>query len=132
MTEPLVRFAGSVTCTRGAGALGFTLSGTSAAPQSQAVTAAFAAAAPEGLPAVLDAAVIEHAAPGMFRIATPAGEWSVQATTAHVHRDVTAAFYRAIPPRPVPLSKRLFWRLVLALAGSNPGVALLRRLRGSS
>jgi hypothetical protein len=132
MSEPVVCFAGRVACARSTGALRLTLSGTSAAPQSQAVTVAFTAAAPAGLPAVLEDAVVEASAAGVFRIASPAGEWTVQAATAHVHRDVTAAFYAAIPPRPVPLAKRLFWRLVLALAGSNTGVALLRRLRGSS
>jgi hypothetical protein len=29
----------------------------------------------------------------------------------------------------VPLGKRLFWRTVLALAGSRAGLALLRALR---
>lgn len=132
MSEPLVRFAGRVSISQQVGALRFTLSGTSAAPQSQPVTVGFTAAAPAGLPGLLTDARVEQSAPGVFRIVSPAGQWSVQAAVAHVHRDVTAAFYRALPPRPVPLVKRLFWSLVLALAGSNAGVALLRRLRGSS
>jgi hypothetical protein len=46
-----------------------------------------------------------------------------------VHRDIAVPFYRAIPPRRVPLVKRIFWRVVLALAATRTGLALLRRLR---
>jgi hypothetical protein len=81
---------------------------------------------------VLADAVVEATAPGMFRIATTAGEWTLAAPAVHVHRDVGVPFYRAIPPRRVPLRKRAFWRLVLILAGSRTGVALLRFLRGRS
>jgi len=49
---------------------------------------------------------------------------------ASATRAVGAEFYRALPPRPVPLPKRVFWRAVLALAGSGMGLALLRALRG--
>ncbi len=47
----------------------------------------------------------------------------------HLHREIAAQFYRAIPPRPVPLLKRWFWRVVLALATSRAGLAALRVLR---
>jgi hypothetical protein len=47
----------------------------------------------------------------------------------HLHRDLAAQFYRAIPPRPAPWAKRVFWRLVLGLAASRAGLALLRALR---
>jgi hypothetical protein len=47
----------------------------------------------------------------------------------HLHRDVAPPFYRALPPRPVPPGKRLFWRLVLALAASRAGLSILRSLR---
>ena len=91
----------------------------------------FAAAAPAGLPALLQDAVVEETAGG-FRIESAAGAWTLAAQAAHVHRDVGVAFYRALPPRPVPLGKRVFWRLVLLLAGSRVGMALLRALRGRS
>jgi hypothetical protein len=45
------------------------------------------------------------------------------------HRDVRAAVFAAVPQRRAPLGKRLFWRLVLALARVPGGVGLLRRLR---
>jgi hypothetical protein len=132
MTETAVRFAGPVSCQRGDGAVKFTLSGMSAAVAGQQVSVGFTSAAPTGLPAALLDAVVEERAPGMFRISSPAGEWPLLAQAMHVHRDVTAAFYRAIPPRPVPLGKRIFWRLVLMLAASSTGMAVLRKLRGNS
>ena len=64
-----------------------------------------------------------------YRIAQPARSWEFEAASVHVHRDVGKAFYRAIPPRAVPLTKRLFWRAVLALAGSRAGKRLLASLR---
>ena len=131
MLKPVVRFAGTVACERGTGALKLTLSGISADLPAQPLRVAFAAAAPAGLPGVLADAVVEEGAAGISRISSAAGEWTL-ASVAHVHRDVAGPFYRAIPPRPVPLSKRAFWRLVLMLAGSRTGLALLRLLRGGS
>jgi hypothetical protein len=130
MAEPVARFAGTVTCARGAGALGLTLSGTSLHPPGQPLAVGFASGAPAGLPAVLEDAVIAEPSPGTFRIASEAGSWTLSAPVAHVHREVGVAFYGAIPPRPVPPGKRVFWRLVLTLAGSRTGMALLRALRG--
>jgi hypothetical protein len=45
------------------------------------------------------------------------------------HRDVRALVFAAVPQRRAPLGKRLFWRLVLALARVPGGLSLLRRLR---
>ncbi len=131
MPEP-VRFAGRVGCERGTGALKLILSGVSADPPAQPLRVGFTAAAPAGLPAVLEDAAVEAAGPGRFRISSAAGEWTLPSPAVHVHRDAAVPFYRAIPPRPVPLSKRVFWRVVLMLAGSRSGLALLRALRGSS
>lgn len=47
------------------------------------------------------------------------------------HRDVRAQVLAAVPPRRAPLSKRLFWRVVLFVARYPAGIRLLRRLRGS-
>jgi hypothetical protein len=128
MSESPVRFAGPVRIAPGYGALRTTLSGRDAT--GRPLTVGFAAAAPAGLPAQLPDAVIEPDAGGALRIRSSAGVWAIAARSAHVHTDVGAAFYRAIPPRPVPLSRRLFWRAVLMLAGSRGGMALLRTLRG--
>jgi hypothetical protein len=48
----------------------------------------------------------------------------------HLHHDVRAAVFAVVPQRPVSLGKRLFWRVVLALARFPGGIKLLRRLRG--
>lgn len=47
------------------------------------------------------------------------------------HRDVRDQVFAVVPQRRAPLGKRVFWRLVLALARLPAGVRLLRRLRGS-
>lgn len=57
---------------------------------------------------------------------TPAEQAAVAASDRG-HRDVTAEFYRAVPPRAVPWRKRLFWRAVLALAATPVATLILRR-----
>jgi hypothetical protein len=47
----------------------------------------------------------------------------------HLHREVSATFYRAIEPRTVPWGKKLFWRIVLSMAASRFGKSLLLTLR---
>ncbi len=47
------------------------------------------------------------------------------------HRDVRAQVLAAVPQRRAPLSKRLFWRIVLLAAKHPTGLRLLRRIRGS-
>jgi hypothetical protein len=42
--------------------------------------------------------------------------------------DVRSLVEARIPPRPVPLRKRLFWRLVFVLVKFSAGRALLVRL----
>lgn len=130
MSEPVARFAGPVSCERSAGAVKLLLIGACATAAAQPLRVGFATA-PAALPAMIHDAVVEETSPGMYRIAAPEGEWTLAAPAAHVHREVGATFYRAIPPRPVPLRKRVFWRLVLMLAASRSGLALLRSLRGS-
>jgi hypothetical protein len=56
-------------------------------------------------------------------------EWIFSARSAHLHREVASTFYRAIAPRLVPWKKRLFWRIVLAVAASRVGKTLLLTLR---
>lgn len=43
------------------------------------------------------------------------------------HRDVRALVFAAVPQRRASLGKRLFWRVVLAVAGVPGAVKLLRR-----
>jgi hypothetical protein len=52
-------------------------------------------------------------------------------TTDSRHQDARAAVFAAVPQRRASPGKRLFWRFVLFVAKFRPGLALLRRLRGS-
>lgn len=122
-------FAGAVRCLHGSGPLGLTLSGTARGHEATRTDLAFSGRAPMGLPATLADAVIEQRGAGEYRIVSREGTWTVAATAAHLRREVADEFYRALPPRPAPAAKRLLWWVVLALAGSRGGLALLRTLR---
>jgi len=76
-------------------------------------------------PAVVTDATVLALGECRYRITAGSREWIAGATSVHLHRDIGEAFYRAIPPRRVPLAKRLFWRGVLALAGTRAGKRLL-------
>lgn len=127
MPERLATLRGPVSCARAAGVPGFTLSGVSA--QGEPTTLVFPAPAPADLPATLTDAHVEWLAPGEYRISGAGGTWRIAAATVEVHADVGGAFYRAVPPRPAPWVKHCFWSLVLTLAASRAGLAVLRRLR---
>ena len=64
-----------------------------------------------------------------YRVRSAAGAWEISARAVHLHREIAAEFYRAIPPRPVPCIRRALWRIVLTLAASRAGLLLLRALR---
>jgi hypothetical protein len=133
MGEPVTRlaqFQGAVECRRdSAGPLPLTLTGHSAGLPGEPLRLAFAAAAPTDLPARLEDALIERTGPEQYRIASGGREWRLTARALHMHRDVGAAFYEAIPARPAPLTRRFLYRVLLALARSRLGLALLRASR---
>lgn len=125
---PLAAFRGPVTCRSTAEAL--TLSGAADDSPDQGLIVTFTAAAPADLPDRLSGVSVSALEPQCYRIVCGSRGWTVRAGSVHVHRDIAGAFYRAIPPRAVPLGKRVFLRLVLALAGSRAGKRLLLALRG--
>ena len=129
MNEPRYVFAGPVRCQRGAPPFGLTLSGAAVAPAAGSLTLTFSGSAPPDLPETLGGASVESSGEGGYRIASGTREWQITGGSLSATREVAAAFYGALPPRPVPAVKRLFWRLVLALAASRAGLALLRVLR---
>ena len=90
---------------------------------------ALAVAGADSLPEVLEDPTVYRIDPHHYRIISTPREWIAEASAVHVHREVATAFYRAIPPRPVPWGKRLFWRVVLPLVGSSLGKRLLLALR---
>lgn len=123
----LAAFRGPVTCSRTANAL--TLSGAAADSADDRLILTLISPSipdiPDSLTAPILAAVDEH----HYRIASESRDLVVEATSLHIHRDIGRSFYRAIPPRPVPLKKRLFLRVVLWLVGSRTGRRVLAALR---
>jgi len=129
VSEHRVAFVGSVRCVRGAAPLGLILAGTLRTHPREAASLAFAGAAPADCPEALQDAEVERVAPGFYELRSGGRRWQIAASATHLHRRVAQAFYAALPPKPVPLGKRLFWRAVLALAASGAGLKLLRALR---
>lgn len=130
MADPLVTFRGPVVVGRAsAGALGLTLAGVAGEGVGEPTALAFSGAGPADLPDELADLAVAAVGAARYGLANPSGEWQVDATAAHLHHDVSAEFYRALPPRPVPFAKRCLWAVVLTVAKSRPGLALLAALR---
>ena len=108
---------------------GLTLIGRTIDRSDEIATLAFVGAAPPGLPEALEDATVEQIAAGQYRIWSGRREWVFPARSVHLHREVSATFYRAIAPRLVPWNKKLFWRIVLSMAASRFGKSLLLTLR---
>jgi len=123
----LAAFRGTVVCRRFANVM--TLAGPAADSSGDDLILSFIARNFPSLPDSLTAPVVLALDEHRYRIISLSRDWVIEATSLHVHRDVGNTFYRAIPPRPVPLAKRLFWRVVLALAGSRAGKRFLLALR---
>jgi len=124
---PLAVLRGPVACCRTANAL--TLSGAAADSADERLILTFIGHLLPAVPGSLSGARISAVDPHHYLIASESQELIVEAAALHVHRDIGNAFYREVPPRPVPLKKRLFWRVVLALAASRAGKRLLLSLR---
>ena len=124
---PLAAFRGPVACRRTANAL--ILSGAAADSADDRLILTFSGRSIPDVPRSLSGAAIRAVDQHHYRIASESQELIVEAAAVHLHRDIGDAFYRAVPPRAAPLKKRLFWRVVLALAGSRAGKRLLLALR---
>lgn len=144
----VAQFTGAVRTRREDAPLGLTLEGHSVEAPSQEISLAFAFArgTPPPIPAALRDALIERVPTELcadgergdarggtdakcFRVSSGQDQWIFRAVDCHLHREVSELFYRAIPPRPAPWSKRIFLRLVLILAAHPAGRRLLRALR---
>src|SRR5581483_10194100 len=133
-SRAVMAFSGAVRCRTEDGTLSLVLEGCSADSPGQEVSLLFSlvAGTPPGVPEILHQLVVEQI-PGndsfsevvnvdagvrrelkSFRLRSAEGEWAFRAVAYHLHRETSASFYRAIPPRAVPWSKVLFWRVVLA------------------
>jgi hypothetical protein len=128
--EPLATFVGCVHCRfDGCGPLGLVLSGHTAPRPQELLHLSFAGKAPADFPPALENATIERVGAESFRIFSGARIWTVSARAVHLHREVAAEFYAALPSQPTRWTQRLFWRIVLALAASSAGRGLLRIAR---
>jgi hypothetical protein len=125
-----IHFRGWISCRRdGEGPLGLILVGrTSQHRRDEAVQVAFSCPAPADLPEALEDARLEFLGANHYRLKSGGRSWALQGP-AHVHREIASAFYKALPPRPVPWKRRLFWRVMLALASNPLGRRLLLRSR---
>jgi hypothetical protein len=131
--EPVrvVTFRGGVSCRRDTnGPLGLTLIGWTADHPDERASVSFSGVAPENLPEVLEDPTVYRIDERHFRISSAPRDWVVEATAVHIHREIATSFYRAIPPRIPPWSKRLFFRVVLAMMSTSWGKRLLLALRG--
>jgi hypothetical protein len=136
MTSPqpdearIIRFRGWISCRRdGEGPLGLILVGRATQHhREEAVQVAFSCPAPADLPDALEDARIEFLGGNRHRLTSGGRSWELDCAV-HIHREVAGAFYKALPPRVVPWRKRLFWRVMLALAANPLGRKLLLRGR---
>lgn len=125
----LVEFAGAVTCARSAPEA-LTLCGTAIDAPGERLILTFLGIPDGEVPATVTSARVSSAGGQTYQLEGPTQRWTIRARALHVHRDVRVAFFQAVPPRRVPLGKRLFWRAVLRLAAHRSAVRVLVALRG--
>ncbi len=126
----IAAFAGDAVCTQELDAAStLTLRGASAEDPSETLILSFIGSSGADLPAAFAAPSVRQVDAHCYQIDSSSRQWVIHARALYVHRDVHTAFFRALPPRPVPLGKRLFWRAVLALARRRSGLRLLSALR---
>jgi hypothetical protein len=70
------------------------------------------------------AAVVTGRTATAYRLEAREGRFELQAHSVQLHREAAAAFFRAVPPAPVPRAVRLGWGVLLALL-RLPGAARL-------
>jgi hypothetical protein len=123
----IIQFPGWISCRLdGEGSLGLILVGRTLDHPEEPVQLAFTGQHPSDIPEALDGATVTRLGPRRYQIASGTRSWTIEGV-AHLHREVAGPFYQALPPRPVPWRKRLFWKVLLALAANPLGRRLLLR-----
>ncbi|MCC7462335.1 MAG: hypothetical protein IT480_07725 [Gammaproteobacteria bacterium] len=89
----------------------------------------FMAPGPDALPAIVSDIDVYAIEPGEWKLRAYGGSWSIRARTLLAHRDVSAAFFAALPPPRVSWTARFGWSLLLAIARIPAAVRLLGWLR---
>lgn len=89
----------------------------------------FAGTANPPLPPRLDAVHLSRdaAEPSHWQITSTQGRYDLEAARLFVHEDITARAAAVLPPRPVPLLRRAFWRLMFLLLALPCGRRWLER-----
>jgi hypothetical protein len=117
--EPVLRFAGRVRVVASAsGPLGLTLIGRVASGE---VVHLALRCPPADLPAELEAPELWKCGAEGYRLSAVGRTLRLAPSAVFIHRDVGPAFYRAVPPHPVPWRKRLLWRALLGLIATPLG-----------
>lgn len=107
------------------GPLNMILLGQEAGTAAAATEIAFAGAAGE-VPDDLEYAEIDVTdAPRVWSVRSARGEFIVRARSMHLHRDVSASACALLPRQSAPLTRRLAWRWLPALASTAIGRRLL-------
>jgi hypothetical protein len=113
-----MKLKGSIECRRTAAAC-VTFVGQTEGGERTYVT--LAVPAPEDLPPRIDGGAVDLLEGGQCRVSMPGRSWQLDSRQPLVHRDVSGPFYAALPPRRVPVAKRMLYGLMLAVAGSPAG-----------
>jgi hypothetical protein len=123
----LLCFDGPVQWVPGPGAAGLTLLGNlvEADGSSTAAQLSLSGVAPLQTPTMAADVSVEALAAQELLLRSGGREWRVRCTTWQLHRDFGATFFKAVPPRPTPWTRRFGWRVLLGIAGTAPGRWLL-------
>ncbi len=118
----ILQFKGAVKWASGPGSAGITLLGkiTESDGQFTAAQLSLLCSEPLTLPANLTDVSVDLRANGEVQLRSGASEWRVHCNTWQLHRDVGAAFFAAVPPRPTPWTRRVSWRVLLGVAATAP------------
>ncbi|HEY6456585.1 MAG TPA: hypothetical protein VIY90_15030 [Steroidobacteraceae bacterium] len=124
-----LRFAGPVKSAPGPGRGGITLLGrlVEADGTTTAAQLSLICGQPLRLPSVLHEVTFEALTTPQIVLRSGTREWRVACGIWQLHRDASAMFYAAIPPRVAPWTRRLAWRVLLGTAATVPGQWLLAR-----
>ena len=143
--QPLIVFRGPVTVHSGRGAATLLLRGYEASGPDRRgrehTEFVFAAAQTPALPAVLRDARVFGPAPGpgsgdaLRRYRIEAGiNWSAEvlARSVQLHRARARAFFGAVPPPRLSLSRRLGWLVLLSVLRLPGAARIVERIRGTT
>jgi hypothetical protein len=87
----------------------------------------YGGALPRGLPTALSGAELRREAGERWSLVSGAQRWELGDARVFVHQDLSRQAAALIPPRRVPLGKRLFWSSLLTLLRTEAGRRWVQR-----